>query len=132
MSKFDAGMKKGSSQIQGSGSPRENDVALVLHTSGTTGRPKAVPLSHLNLATTMSNVIATYNLTPLDRTYLVMPLFHVHGLLAGFLAPLLSGGSVVVPSKFSASTFWNEFIEEGANWYTVRFTPVSTLAQRSH
>ncbi|KAF3313697.1 hypothetical protein TWF173_005767 [Orbilia oligospora] len=95
-----------------------SDVALVLHTSGTTGRPKAVPLTHKNLTTTMRNIQATYALTPADRTYLVMPLFHVHGLLAGFLAPLHSGGSVVVPPKFSATTFWNEFVRFKANWYT--------------
>lgn len=49
---------------------------------------------------------------------LVMPLFHVHGLLAGFLAPLAAGGSVVVPPKFSASEFWDDFIKYKANWYT--------------
>ncbi|KAI4741771.1 acetyl-CoA synthetase-like protein [Aureobasidium sp. EXF-12298] len=95
-----------------------DDVALVLHTSGTTGRPKAVPLSHKNLTRTMSNIKATYELTKDDRTMLVMPLFHVHGLLAGFLAPLLSGGSVVVPPKFSASDFWRDFQTHKANWYT--------------
>ncbi|KAF3256892.1 hypothetical protein TWF217_006209 [Orbilia oligospora] len=95
-----------------------SDVALVLHTSGTTGRPKAVPLTHKNLTTTMRNIKATYALSPADRTYLVMPLFHVHGLLAGFLAPLHSGGSVVVPPKFSATTFWTEFVRFKANWYT--------------
>ncbi|KAF2142302.1 uncharacterized protein K452DRAFT_269872 [Aplosporella prunicola CBS 121167] len=94
------------------------DVALVLHTSGTTGRPKAVPLTHRNLTRTMKNVKETYELTPEDRTMLVMPLFHVHGLLAGFLAPLHSGGSVVVPPRFSASEFWANFIEHKANWYT--------------
>jgi acyl-CoA synthetase (AMP-forming)/AMP-acid ligase II len=95
-----------------------DDIALVLHTSGTTGRPKAVPLTHRNLLRTMKNIQATYQLTPKDRTMLVMPLFHVHGLLAGFLAPLASGGSVVVPAKFSASEFWKDFIEHKANWYT--------------
>ncbi|KAJ9619587.1 Peroxisomal-coenzyme A synthetase [Taxawa tesnikishii (nom. ined.)] len=95
-----------------------DDVALVLHTSGTTGRPKAVPLSHKNLTRTMKNIQKTYELTPKDRTMLVMPLFHVHGLLAGFLALLLSGGSVIVPLKFSASEFWGAFIEHKANWYT--------------
>ena len=94
------------------------DIALVLHTSGTTGRPKAVPLSHRNLTRTMRNIQTTYQLTPADRTLLVMPLFHVHGLLAGFLAPLFSGGSVVVPPKFSASDFWENFITYKANWYT--------------
>lgn len=64
------------------------------------------------------NIVATYQLTPEDRTYLVMPLFHVHGLQAGFLAPLLSGGTVIVPAKFSASEFWHDFIKYKANWYT--------------
>ncbi|KAA8907865.1 hypothetical protein FN846DRAFT_946617 [Sphaerosporella brunnea] len=96
----------------------DEDVALVLHTSGTTGRPKAVPLTHRNLTRTMENIKNTYQLTPADRTYLVMPLFHVHGLLAGFLAPLRSGGTVIVPPRFSASTFWRDFTAHGANWYT--------------
>ncbi|KAH8772115.1 hypothetical protein BGZ57DRAFT_425742 [Hyaloscypha finlandica] len=95
-----------------------DDIALVLHTSGTTGRPKAVPLTHRNLTRTMKNIKATYDLRPADRTMLVMPLFHVHGLLAGFLAPLYSGGSVIVPPKFSASEFWDDFITHKANWYT--------------
>ncbi|EEH37384.1 4-coumarate-CoA ligase [Paracoccidioides lutzii Pb01] len=98
--------------------PRPDDIALVLHTSGTTGRPKAVPLTHRNLIRTMENIKETYKLTERDRTLLVMPLFHVHGLLAAFLAPLLSGGSVIVPEKFSASSFWSEFIMYKANWYT--------------
>ncbi|GES62635.1 coenzyme A synthetase [Aspergillus terreus] len=97
---------------------QEDDVALVLHTSGTTGRPKAVPLTHKNLTTTMRNIQTTYQLTPRDRTLLVMPLFHVHGLLAAFLAPLASGGSVIVPRKFSASEFWDDFVTHKANWYT--------------
>jgi oxalate---CoA ligase len=97
---------------------RPDDVALVLHTSGTTGRPKAVPLTHRNLTRTMKNIQATYKLTPQDRTMLVMPLFHVHGLLAGFLAPLASQGSVIVPPKFSATEFWVDFVTHQANWYT--------------
>jgi acyl-CoA synthetase (AMP-forming)/AMP-acid ligase II len=113
---------KESGKLAGKSAPLESaqpdDVALVLHTSGTTGRPKAVPLTHRNLLRTMKNIQGTYELTPKDRTMLVMPLFHVHGLLAGFLAPLASGGSVVVPLKFSASVFWNDFAEHKANWYT--------------
>ena len=115
--------------------PRDHDVALILHTSGTTGRPKAVgpskrrrrimkldllqvPLTHENLCQTIRNIQATYDLTAADRTLLIMPLFHVHGLLAGFLSPLASGGSAIVPPRFSASEFWREFIAHGATWYT--------------
>lgn len=66
--------------IKDSGKPREEDIALLLHTSGTTGRPKAVPLSHKNLVSTHQNIIQTYKLSPKDRSFLVMPGFHVHGL----------------------------------------------------
>ncbi|KAL1872256.1 hypothetical protein Plec18167_006859 [Paecilomyces lecythidis] len=106
---------KGNQQIE---TAQPDDIALVLHTSGTTGRPKAVPLTHRNLTRTMKNIKATYDLTPKDRTMLVMPLFHVHGLLAAFLAPLHAGGSAVVPPKFSAHEFWTDFINHKANWYT--------------
>lgn len=109
------GTKAGKSQTR---KPQDEDVALVLHTSGTTGRPKGVPLTHKNLFTTMGNIVKTYTLTPKDRTYLVMPLFHVHGLLCGLLATLLSGGSAVIPPKFSASVFWKELGGNGCNWYT--------------
>ncbi|KAI8377412.1 uncharacterized protein BYT42DRAFT_343638 [Radiomyces spectabilis] len=98
--------------------PQPDDVALLLHTSGTTGRPKGVPLTQLNLATSMKNIVGTYELSPRDRTMLVMPLFHVHGLLCGLLATLLSGGGVVIPEKFSASHFWRDFGENQCNWYT--------------
>src|SRR4051794_22285426 len=66
----------------------------------------------------MTNICATYSLSSTDRTYLVMPLFHVHGLLAGFLSPLMSGGSVIVPARFSAKDFWRDFVTHEANWYT--------------
>ncbi|KAI4127278.1 MAG: hypothetical protein LQ338_003282 [Usnochroma carphineum] len=107
------------------------DIALVLHTSGTTGRPKAVgesaqvPLTHKNLCRTMTNIQNTYKLTSSDRTLLVMPLFHVHGLLAGFLSPLVSGGSIIVPPCFSGSDFWRDFVAFKANW----FTAVPTIHQ---
>jgi acyl-CoA synthetase (AMP-forming)/AMP-acid ligase II len=66
----------------------------------------------------MVNIRSTYELTPADRTLLVMPLFHVHGLLAGFLTPLMSGGSCIIPAKFSATEFWTDFVQHEANWYT--------------
>ena len=67
----------------------------------------------------MRNIVRTYELTSSDRTLLVMPLFHVHGLLAAFLAPLASNGTVVIQSGgFSASTFFSQFLEHKCNWYT--------------
>ena len=98
--------------------PSPEDVALILHTSGTTSAPKAVPLNHGNLTRTLTNICNTYRLQPEDTCMLVMPLFHVHGLMACLLSPLASGGSVIVPPKFSAGSFWGEFAAEGATWYS--------------
>ncbi|KAJ1933890.1 Peroxisomal-coenzyme A synthetase, partial [Linderina pennispora] len=98
--------------------PQADDVALLLHTSGTTGRPKAVPLTHANIARSMLNISNTYKLTSIDRSFIVMPLFHVHGLIGATLSTLYTGGSVVVPPRFSASHFWPEFIATKANWYS--------------
>jgi len=66
----------------------------------------------------VANIKQTYQLTEKDRTMLIMPLFHVHGLLCALLAPISCGGSMIVPPKFSASEFWDDFITHGANWYT--------------
>ncbi|KAI7906596.1 uncharacterized protein BX663DRAFT_497035 [Cokeromyces recurvatus] len=98
--------------------PKPDEPALLLHTSGTTGRPKGVPLTHLNLLTSMKNIIGTYELSSQDCTLLVMPLFHVHGLVCGLLSTLLSGGTAVIPRKFSASHFWPDFKANQCNWYT--------------
>ncbi|KAJ2313854.1 hypothetical protein IWW51_002396 [Coemansia sp. RSA 2702] len=98
--------------------PQPDDVALLLHTSGTTGRPKAVPLTHANIARSMSNIAATYKLSANDRSFIVMPLFHVHGLIGAVLSSLYAGGSVVVPARFSASLFWPEYTASQANWYS--------------
>src|SRR6267154_4215271 len=72
-----------------------DDIALILHTSGTTSRPKRVPLSHANLLTSARNVANTYQLTDDDVSLCVMPLFHVHGLVASTLATLATGGTVI-------------------------------------
>lgn len=64
----------------------------------------------------------TYEFTPEDRSLLVMPLFHVHGLMAGLLAPLAAGAAVILPAagRFAASTFWKDAVEHGATFYTGR------------
>ena len=99
-------------------SPSGSDIALFLHTSGTTSRPKGVPLRHLNLMKSVSNIKSTYELTPDDTSLIVMPLFHVHGLIGACLSTLNSGGTVVVPSRFSASAFWKQQTDSGSTWYS--------------
>jgi non-ribosomal peptide synthetase component F len=86
--------------------PKADDIALILHTSGSTGRPKRVPLRHFNLAVSSANIANTYALSAEDVSLCIMPLFHVHGLIGSTLSTLLSGGTVVVPSKFNALSFW--------------------------
>ena len=98
--------------------PAPDDVGLFLHTSGTTSRPKGVPLTHKNLLTSIKNIRDTYQLTPDDIAMVVMPLFHVHGLIGVTLSTFSSGGSVVVPDRFSASTFWPVQKATGATWYS--------------
>jgi acyl-CoA synthetase (AMP-forming)/AMP-acid ligase II len=116
------------SGVTGRGSvaaPSVNDTALILHTSGSTGRPKRVPLSHANLSISARNVARSYQLGPDDVSMCVMPLFHVHGLVASTLATLASGGTVVVPAKFSPLSFWRVARDHGATWYSA----VPTLHQ---
>ncbi len=114
--------------------PRTSDAALFLHTSGTTSRPKGVPLTHANLAASLTNIAATYELTPDDCSFLVMPLFHVHGLMAGLLAPLAAGGAVGLPpeGRFAASTFWAGVSQCGATFYTAVPTMHQVLLARGH
>jgi len=98
--------------------PGPDSIALLLQTSGTTGKPKWVPLSHANLLASIDNIIATYRLSPDDSTLLVMPLFHVHGLVAALLATLYSGGRVILAPRFSASHFAAWTLAEKPTWYT--------------
>ena len=112
--------------------PSPDDVALFLHTSGTTSRPKGVPLTHGNLAASVKNISDTYGLTPDDIAMVVMPLFHVHGLIGVSLSTLSTGGSLVVPPRFSASRFWEQQEESGATWYSAVPTIHQILLARSY
>ena len=85
--------------------PNDDDEALVLHTSGTTSRPKIVPLRQRNLHASATNIAAALRLTANDRSLEVMPLFHIHGIMAGLLAPLSAGASVVCTPGFDAFKF---------------------------
>lgn len=97
---------------------KPDNTALVLHTSGTTARPKRVPLSHANLIASAGAVAKTLALSPSDRGLCVMPLFHIHGLVAALLAPLASGGSIAVPPGFHAIEFFDWCAAFSPSWYT--------------
>jgi acyl-CoA synthetase (AMP-forming)/AMP-acid ligase II len=105
--------------------PEPEDIALILHTSGTTSRPKRVPLAHKNLAVSARTVAGTYQLGDNDVSLCVMPLFHVHGLVASTLATLASGGTVVVAPRFNPLSFWPTVKKHGVTWYSA----VPTLHQ---
>ena len=94
-----AGAPKGKTAV----APGGDDIALVLHTSGSTGRPKRVPILHRNITASTANIVAHYGLTAHDVSLCVMPLFHVHGLVASTLSTLLSGGTVVVPNEIQSA-----------------------------
>jgi acyl-CoA synthetase (AMP-forming)/AMP-acid ligase II len=111
--------------------PALGDTALVLHTSGTTSRPKRVPLSHANIMTSARNVAETYRLTPEDVSLCVMPLFHVHGLVASTLATLQSGGTVVVVPRFNPLTFWSSVRDYRVTWYSAVPTIHQVLLSRA-
>ena len=95
------------------------DEALILHTSGTTARPKMVPLTHANLAASIDNIVTTLALTPRDRCLNVMPLFHVSGIIGVLLASLSSGASVVCTPGFNAPLFLDWCREFAPTWYFV-------------
>ncbi|MFT3733009.1 MAG: acyl--CoA ligase [Hyphomicrobium sp.] len=100
------------------GPATSDDIALILHTSGTTSRPKIVPLSHRNVAASAGNIAAALKLSADDRALNIMPLFHIHGLIAGVLAPLSRGGSIFCTSGFNALKFFHAMDEAAPTWYT--------------
>ena len=100
-------------------SPAEpEDVALILHTSGTTSRPKIVPLTQSNVVVSAGNIAKTIELTEADRGLNILPLFHIHGLIAGLLAPLSQGGSVFCTPGFNALKFFAWMGDSKPTWYT--------------
>ncbi len=112
---------EGDGIVSGSGDlepPHPGDVALFLHTSGTTSRPKGVPLTHGNLMASINNIANHYQLSPADIGLVAMPLFHVHGLMGATLSSFWAGATVVVPPRFSAQSFWPAVKAHGVNWYS--------------
>ncbi len=95
-----------------------NDPALVLHTSGTTARPKLVPLTQANLSMSAQNIAASLSLSRDDRCLNVMPLFHIHGLVAALLASLRAHATVICTPGFAGESFFGWVDELGPSWYT--------------
>ncbi len=95
-----------------------DDIALLLHTSGTTSRPKQVPLLQRNLMASARTIAAHYALGPDDVSYVAMPLFHVHGLVASVFGAFAAGGSAIVPRRFSPQRFWGQARTHGVTWFS--------------
>ena len=95
-----------------------SDTALVLHTSGTTARPKIVPLSGANICASAGHIGRTLALTPDDRCLNIMPLFHIHGLIAAVLSALAAGGSVHCAPGFNALKVFQWLKQVDPTWYT--------------
>lgn len=108
-----------------------NDIALVLHTSGTTSRPKIVPLAQKNICASARNIRNTLHLTKDDKGMVIMPLFHIHGLMAALLAPLSAGGEVCCTPGFNALKFFGWLGEVHPTWYTAVPTMHQAILQRA-
>jgi acyl-CoA synthetase (AMP-forming)/AMP-acid ligase II len=113
------------------GPAEADDVALVLHTSGTTSRPKIVPLSQTNVWASARNIRNFLQLSADDRGLNIMPLFHIHGLIAGITAPLSAGGQVCCTPGFNALRFFAWMDEARPTWYTAVPTMHQAILSRA-
>ncbi len=113
------------------GPAQPDDIALVLHTSGTTSRPKIVPLTQRNICASAAHIAATLQLVPADRCLNVMPLFHIHGLLAAVSASLAAGASVFCTPGFNALRFFAWLEEARPTWYTAVPTMHQAILSRA-
>lgn len=101
------------------------DDALLMYTSGTTGRPKGVVHTHASLLAGGDNAALAHEFTPDDRGLCVLPLYHINGLCVSLMGALVSGGSLVMPLRFSVSTFWAD--AQDCTWFSIVPTQVSYL-----
>ena len=109
----------------------KNDTALILHTSGTTSKPKMVPLTHNNLLNSAINIAKTIKLSKKDKNIILMPSFHIHGIVASILAPLVSGGKIVVLPKFNALSFFKSLEKHSPTWFTGVPTMLQAILDRA-
>ncbi|MBB2916218.1 acyl--CoA ligase [Cupriavidus alkaliphilus] len=107
--------------------PQPHHPALLMYTSGTTGTPKGVLLTHRNLVANGASVSREHALGAGDRVLATLPLYHINGLVVTAIAPLVHGGSVVMPMRFSASAFWHDIARHGCTWLNVVPTIIAYL-----
>lgn len=108
-----------------------DDIAMILHTSGTTSRPKRVPIRHRNLVASAGNIISAYELSSADTTLCLMPLFHIHGLVGCLLSTFASGGTLVCPNGFNALEFWKLVDTYKPTWYSAAPTMHQAILTRA-
>ncbi len=113
------------------GAADADDIALVLHTSGTTSRPKIVPLSQDNVCASAQHIAESLALTPQDICLNVMPLFHIHGLIAAVLSSLQAGASICCTPGFNALQFFAWMQEAKPTWYTAVPTMHQAILSRA-
>ncbi|MBT4873464.1 MAG: AMP-binding protein, partial [Marinovum sp.] len=111
--------------------PHAEDAALILHTSGTTSRPKIVPLLHRNICASSQHIAASLTLTASDRGLNVMPLFHIHGLLAAVSASLSVGAQIFCTPGFDALKFFGWIAAQRPTWYTAVPTMHQAILSRA-
>ncbi len=123
------GVRRGSPRLKGPAHP--GDIALLLHTSGATSRPKLVPLTHANICISARNIARALRLNASDRCLNIMPLFHIHGLVGALLSSLLSGASIVCSPGFIAPLFFEWFEAYQPTWFTAVPTMHQSVLQQA-
>jgi acyl-CoA synthetase (AMP-forming)/AMP-acid ligase II len=113
------------------GNARTEDIALILHTSGTTSRPKLVPLTQLNICSSAANIAESLALRADDACLNIMPLFHIHGLIAAVLSSLGVGASITCTPGFNALQFFSQLREHQPTWYTAVPTMHQAILSRA-
>jgi len=108
--------------------PTDDALALLIYTSGTTGRPKGVMLDHANLKAMCAMMIDAFRLTSADHSLLILPLFHVNGIVVSTLSPLLAGGRATIAGRFSPTTFFDRLERSGATYFSSVPTIYTMLA----
>ncbi|WP_370321590.1 AMP-binding protein [Oricola sp.] len=108
-----------------------DDIALLLHTSGTTARPKLVGLTRANIEASIRNIVMTLALGAGDTCLSILPLFHIHGLIATLCAPLSASGAVVCTSGFDAMKFFRWIDEFTPSWYSAVPSMHQAILQRA-